>query len=140
VFVYQAWTGSGEFVAQVDALTNSNAWAKGGVMFRAALGAGAINAFVAITAGQGAVFQARSTAAAASATVTHNWTPGAGSWVKLVRAGGTITAAWSVDGVAWNSLGSVTDVMPATIYVGFAASSHNPAAATTATFSHFSVH
>lgn len=136
-FVNLSWNGSATMVTRVDALGNSNGWAKAGLMFRASLEANAANAFVALTPGAGAVFQSRSAQnGALTTTVTHNWQPGPGSLLKLVRDGGTISAYFSVNnGTTWTSLGSVTDDLPETFYLGYAASSHNPAASTTATFS-----
>jgi regulation of enolase protein 1 (concanavalin A-like superfamily) len=138
VFVYQTWSGSGEFVARMDALGNTHPWAKAGFMLRAGLGASAGNAFVAITAGGGAILQHRPNGAAA-ATVTdgQDWVSGPGSWIKLVRGGGQIKAYSSPDGTNWASLGAITDDLPVDLYAGFAVSSHNSAASTTATFSGF---
>jgi regulation of enolase protein 1 (concanavalin A-like superfamily)/fibronectin type 3 domain-containing protein len=138
VFVYQPWSGPGEFVARVDALGNSHPWAKGGFMLRASLAPGAGNAFLAIIAGQGAVFQHRANvASAATTTAGQDWVSAPGSWLKLVRGAGKITAYSSPDGTNWTLLGAVDDDLPTAIYAGFAVSSHNSAASTTATFSGF---
>jgi regulation of enolase protein 1 (concanavalin A-like superfamily) len=138
VFVFQPWSGPGEFVARVNTVGNSHPWAKAGFMLRAGLGSTAGNAFVVITADQGAVFQHRPNSASAN-TVTdaQYWGAGPGSWIKLVRGGGKIKAYCSVNGDTWISLGEINDDLPETLYAGFAASSHNANAGTTATFSGF---
>jgi len=135
-FVSRSWTGNAIFISRLGSVGNSNGWAKAGLMFRAGLEPTAANAFVALTPGVGAVFQSRAAAGGSfTATVGHNWQPGPGSLLKLERGGGTIKAAFSVDdGATWTSLGSVTDDLPATVYLGYAVSSHNPSASTTATF------
>lgn len=136
VFVYQPWSGATNFVTRVTAAGNSHAWAKAGLMIRASLEPNAANAFVALTPGTGAVFQSRSALSGAqTTTVGHNRNPRPGALLKLVRGGGMISAFFSTnDGAAWVPLGSVTDDLPETIYLGYAASSHNPVTATTATF------
>jgi hypothetical protein len=45
-------------------------------------------------------------------------------WVKLVRQGNTFTGYESADGVAWKKVEEVTVQMPARVYAGLAATSH----------------
>jgi hypothetical protein len=61
-------------------------------------------------------------------------------WVKLERsAGGLVRAYYSADGNTWNMLGSpAAAIMNDPIYIGLALTSHNPDAATEATFSNVS--
>ena len=65
-YVAQSLTGDGEIRARVTSQTNTDPWAKAGVMIRDGSGAGAINALVAITPSNGFTFQWRSTAAGTS--------------------------------------------------------------------------
>jgi regulation of enolase protein 1 (concanavalin A-like superfamily) len=46
-------------------------------------------------------------------------------WLRLRRQGSTLTAFHSSDGVTWESLGSQSITMTATVYMGLAVSSHN---------------
>jgi uncharacterized delta-60 repeat protein len=135
VFLQRAWTGDGEVVARVASLTNTHPWAKAGIMFRANLTATSPNVFVGLTPGVGAAFQARSATAGDSVEAGHSWVPTTPSWLRLTRAGNTFTAAFSIDGTTWTSLGSQTVAMGTTIYLGFAVSSH-AAASGTAVFDH----
>ena len=57
------------------------------------------------------------------------------NWVKLNRTGNVFTGYYSADGNTWTQVGSQTIAMPATIYAGLAATSHNNASLTTAKFS-----
>jgi len=56
------------------------------------------------------------------------------SWLRLVRAGNTVTAAVSADGSTWRTVGSVTVSMNTTVYVGLAVTSHDTTRLNTATF------
>lgn len=55
-------------------------------------------------------------------------------WVRLTRAGNTISAYSSVDGATWTLVDSDTFTMAVTVYVGLAVTSHDNTAAATATF------
>ena len=55
-------------------------------------------------------------------------------WVKLTRAGTTITAYQSADGVAWSLVGTATVALPTQVLVGLAVSSHSTTTRATATF------
>ena len=56
-----------------------------------------------------------------------------------MREGNLFSAYQSQDGSQWTLVGSDTVSMPATVYVGLAVTSHNPAATATATFSNVAV-
>ena len=58
-YVYQQVTGDVDVKARVASLTNTNVWAKAGVMVRASLSAGSTEASMLITPGQGYTFQRR---------------------------------------------------------------------------------
>jgi hypothetical protein len=136
VFIHRPVTGPVTLITRVTAVGNSNGWAKAGLMIRDGLEPNVANAFVALTPAAGAVFQSRpATPGAQTTTLAHNWSPRPGALLKLVRGGGTITASFSTNnGTTWTPLGSITDDFPPTIHFGYAASSHNPSASTTATF------
>jgi regulation of enolase protein 1 (concanavalin A-like superfamily) len=136
-FVHRAMTGDGSIVAKVTGLTNTDAWTKAGVMIRESLGAGSSHAFALVSVAKGAALQRRR---ATNATSLHTGAPGtAPMWVRLQRAGSTITASQSPDGVTWTTIGTDQLQLPATIYVGLAITSHNAAALATATFSNVAV-
>jgi regulation of enolase protein 1 (concanavalin A-like superfamily) len=128
-----------EIVARVASLTNTNAWAKAGVMIRENLDANARHAMVAVTPGNGVAFQRRATTGGISAH-TAGARVAAPYWVKLTRAGNTFTAHQSANGSTWTQVGSaVTIAMGATAQVGLAATSHDAAVTTTAVFTHVEV-
>ncbi|MBW8867826.1 MAG: hypothetical protein JF610_10935 [Acidobacteria bacterium] len=60
-------------------------------------------------------------------------------WLKLVRAGPTITAFTAADGGTWTQVGSTSLALPVTVYAGLAVSSHLTTKMTSATIDHVAV-
>ena len=137
-FVYRSLTGDGEIVARVDRLQNADNWTKAGVMIRESLAVGARHAFMLTSPSRGDAFQYRGSTS--GSTVTAGATSGASpEYLRLTRAGSTITAYRSEDGLAWTKVGSASIAMPATVMVGMAVSSHVSGRTALAEFSHVSV-
>ncbi len=137
-FVYESLSGNGSITAEVVSQTNSNVWAKAGVMFRETLATGATNAFVAVTPAQGSVFQDRPTTGASS-TSTSGPDVAAPYWVRVVRSGNTFTGYVSPDGTTWTEITSYTFTMATNAYVGLAVSSHDNGVLSTAVFNNVTV-
>ena len=138
-FAYLSLTGNGTITARVDSVENTDAWAKAGVMFRNTLAANSANAFLAMTPGNGATFQSRS-----SANGNTSWMNTSGLsapyWVRLTRSGNNFTAYRSANGVDWTQIGSTTAItMNSTVYVGLAVTSHSSGNLCTSIFSNVSV-
>jgi hypothetical protein len=136
-YAYKPLAGDGTITARVRSITNTNSWAKAGVMIRATLDPGSTHAMVVVTPGQGISFQRRLVADSSSADTTL---PGivAPYWVRLTRQGNTLSAEHSPDGTTWTDfapgVSSVTIPMPASVYIGLALTAHNPDAVTEAQF------
>src|ERR1051326_5524287 len=111
-------------------MENTNAWAKAGVMIRETLAANSADAVMALTPGNGAVFFGRPTAGASSQEPVS---VGSGTWVRLQRVGTTITGYQSTNGTTWTAVGSMT-LSTASMFVGLAASSDDPAVTATHVF------
>jgi polygalacturonase len=137
-FVYKMLTGDGSISARVLSQTNTNAWAKAGVMIRETLAPGSGNAFTAITPANGSTLQAR-LATGASAVSTHGPKVAAPYWVRLVRAGNTFTGSISADGLSWSVIGSYTVPMASQVYIGLAVSSHAAGTLSTAVFDNVTI-
>jgi fibronectin type 3 domain-containing protein len=143
-FAYQPVTYSGAgnqaIVAEVSNQTNTNVWAKAGVMIRDSLGAGGQFADAVITPGNGAVFQYRPSDGASAAWNNTSATLGSGPyWVMLIRNGNTITGyentTDSSNLATWTNLGSETFAsLPSTVYFGMAVTSHNNGTLSSARF------
>ncbi len=139
-YAFKRLTGDGSIIARVDSITNTNVWAKGGVMIRETLDPGSRHAMVVVTPGSGVAFQRRLINNDVSVTTTQGALT-APRWVKLTRTGNLLTAQHSVDGVTWTDVtatGAATSdtvVMGGTIYIGLALTSHAANVAGTAVFS-----
>jgi regulation of enolase protein 1 (concanavalin A-like superfamily) len=134
-YAYRSLSGNGSITAQVVSMTNTNVWAKAGVMMREDLGSGSRHAFMLITPGEaeGFAFQRRPV----TGGDTLHTAAGSGSppqWVRLSRNGSVITAEYSPDGATWTFAGSESMPMGATILVGLAVTSHDDALTASATF------
>jgi len=122
-FVYQTLNGDGEIKARVVSQTNSNAWAKAGVMVRESLATGAKEAATVVTPSNGVLFQRRlitNSGADYSTAVTGRVAP---LWVRIVRSGSIITSYYSTNGTAWTLIGT-DNITMATAYIGLCISSH----------------
>jgi regulation of enolase protein 1 (concanavalin A-like superfamily) len=137
-FVYQQVTGDVDVLARVDSVTMAHAWSKAGVMIRSSLAANASHGLALVSAGKGIAFQSR----AQDGGLTTN-APGSLSappqWIRLIRIGTQLTAYSSDNGATWTTIGSATIALGSVVYVGLAATSHNPGVPTTALLSQVTV-
>jgi phosphatidylserine/phosphatidylglycerophosphate/cardiolipin synthase-like enzyme/regulation of enolase protein 1 (concanavalin A-like superfamily) len=137
-YTHQTLSGDGTIVARVAAINGSEAWTKAGVMIRGSSAANAAHAFMLLSTGKGLAFQRRTSSGATSAHTSG----GAGTaprWVRLTRAGNTITAFVSTTGSTWTVVGSDTFTMPPDVLVGLAVTSHDPTTLATAVFDAVSI-
>jgi hypothetical protein len=133
---------------EVTAQSNTNAWAKAGLMVRddiTGTGSSPGYAIVAVTPGHGYVVQWDSDG---DGTLDSNSAPsdtGTGtavypSWLKLVRAGDMVTGYYSTDNATWHPLATVT--LPgtsATQDIGVFTTAHQSGALGEADFQGFTV-
>jgi hypothetical protein len=137
-FVYQQMTGDAELTARVTSIANAHAWSKAGVMARATLAANSAHATMFASFSRGFAFQRRQmTGGSSVSTAGSAGTPP--GWIRLVRTGDLFEAFESRDGATWIPVGSETIVMPGTVYVGLAVTSHNTSSTTTAAIDSFTV-
>jgi regulation of enolase protein 1 (concanavalin A-like superfamily) len=136
-FAYKQLSGLGSITAKVVSVTDSDPWAKAGVMIRESLAPGAVNVAMVVTPGNGVNFQYRTEANAGSDQTTQTGIT-APQWVRLTRSGNTFTGEYSANGSNWATLGSVDIAMLADVYIGLCLTSHNVDATCTAEFSNVS--
>ena len=133
-FSYTTLTGDGQISARVTSVSNTNVWAKAGLMFRNGTGADAAFADVVATPGSGVSFQWRATAGGTPgyAQVTGITAP---VWLRLIRVGNQFSAYYSPDNVTWTQIGgSISIAMGTTVYRGMVACSHSSSQLAAATF------
>ena len=138
-FVSQPLTGDGSIIARVVSQTNTNSWAKAGVMFRETLAGNSTFAAFEVTPGNGAVYQARTTTGIYAVSTQGPTTIKAPYWVQVVRAGNVFTGSISPDGITWTTLGNYTIAMAAQVNVGLAVTSHADGVLSTAVFDNVTV-
>ncbi len=133
-YVFQALQGDGEITAHVTGQTNTDPWAKAGVMIRQSLSDDSKHAMVIVSAENGVAFQRRAAAGGSSNTVAYGSKVVAPHWVRLVRRGDLFEGYESVDGQSWTKLGSTMIAMGESVYIGLAVTAHHDGLLSTANF------
>jgi regulation of enolase protein 1 (concanavalin A-like superfamily) len=129
---YRTLTGDGTVIARVTSVQNTDLNAKAGLMIRDSLAPSAKQASIVMTPGAGIKFLRRTTTGG-STTATTASNLKAPYWLKLVRAGNTITSYYSANGTTWTQLGAQSITMGSTVYIGMVVTSKKAWTAT-ATF------
>lgn len=137
-FDWQSFTGDGSITARVVSQTETNVWAKAGVMFRETTDPGSRFVGMFTAAANAAVIEARGTTGAAVVDI-HGPVVKDPYWVRLVRAGNVLTGFISADGNTWTQVGSYTVSMATSLIVGLAVTSHDAGALSTAVFDNISI-
>ena len=132
-YAYTTLNGDGRITARVVTEQYVHAWTKAGVMIRDSVAPGSRQALMLVSPGKGNAFQRRLATDGAS-THTAGAFVAAPYWVRLTRAGNTITASESADGTTWTLVGTDTIAFAPNVVIGLAVSSHTATAAATATF------
>jgi regulation of enolase protein 1 (concanavalin A-like superfamily) len=133
-YAYKQIHDNGSITARIVSISNTDPWAKAGVMIRETLSADSIHAMLAVTPGNGIVFQRRYYTGAASELVAIKAAIAAPQWLRLTRDEYTFTAEFSANGTNWTKLSSVDISMPADVYIGLCLTSNNLNATCTAEF------
>ena len=135
-FVSQPLAGDGTIVAQVNAEQMTSPFAKAGVMIRRTEDAASADVILDVKPDGGIEFMTRastggSTSFIAGGSITSS------AWLKLTRAGSTVTAAVSTDGTTWTTLGTAT--LAGGALVGLAVTSHDTTVLNQSLFTQVSV-
>jgi autotransporter-associated beta strand protein len=139
-FVRRSLSGDCDIRARLPVQTNTNGYAKAGLMLRDGTDDDAAHALISITPSNGFNFQYRTTPGGTCTNVAGpalNAAPN--NWVRLTRVGNVITGYRSADGLAWTQVGSMTIAMASTVSGGLAVTSHADPALGAATFDNVSV-
>ena len=119
---------------RVTSQTNTNAWAKAGIMFRETLNANSRHAMMVLTPSNGTAFQYRTATAGVSTNVSSTSAAAPNNWLRLTRRGNVFTAYRSTNGTTWTQVGTATIPMATAINVGLCVTSHVNATLSTAKF------
>ena len=167
-YVYQTLNGDGTIIARVRYQTNSNSWAKAGVMIKqsATTGASFVDALVSPDVSQNTpningvgctpngclaplppVTPAMGHGVRMQYSGSKSNTPGSyptgftspNMWLELQRVGNTFTSWLSADGVSWTKIGSTTLTMTNPVTIGLFDTGHNIGELSTAAFDHVQV-
>jgi hypothetical protein len=139
-FVSQPLAADGNVSAHITSQTNTNVWAKAGVMLRQSTNAGSAYYAAFVTPGNGIVVQYR-TAQGGNALQRVALSGKVPAYLAVNRTGSTYTAYTSSDGTHWTPVAgsSVTLSMSGPVLAGMAVTSHNTGALSTVTFNTVSV-
>ena len=134
-FSYQTYSGNFDVRVRVANLVLSDVFAKAGLMARENLTVGSrFAASMTTPAMNGSFFEWRDPAGSAASTAGNFPANYPNTWLRLQRVGNTFTGYAGYDGQTWTELGSDTISMSNQVYLGFAVSSDNTNAVTTAEF------
>ncbi|TCN54629.1 T9SS C-terminal target domain-containing protein [Flavobacterium circumlabens] len=137
-YVNQSITGDAEIIAKVNSLTNTNTYAKAGVMFRETLTPTSKHAMTNITAAAGVEFLSRD--AVSVPTIGQGAAGTTPKWLRIVRSGNVFTSYSSDNGTTWTQIDTPrTIAMANTIYAGLAVTSHANGTLATGVFSDVTV-
>ncbi|MDB5076105.1 MAG: hypothetical protein JWO42_2284, partial [Chloroflexi bacterium] len=135
-FDWQTLGGNGSASTRVISQTNTNAWAKAGVMLRGSTAPSSPFYAILVTPGNGITVQYRATSGAAAVKAAQP----AGAvpvYLKVTRAGTAFTAYTSSNGVSWTLVPGSTITLSGltgTLLAGLAVTSHNAGTICTVTF------
>jgi len=141
-FAYKMMSGPSSITARVLSVSDTDPWAKAGIMIRETLEPGSKHALACVTPGSGVASEGRITTGGESFSSNQAGIT-APHWVKLERdIGGNFTVSHSVDGKSWVAVSGSTAQgiqMAANVYVGLAVTSHDAVATCEAQFSNVTI-
>jgi hypothetical protein len=137
-YVYQQVSGDVQIIAKAESLTETNEWAKLGIMIRESLTPNSRHALTGITPLNGLAFQFREQVGGdtKNASGSKVKTP---QWLKLTREENILKGYSSADGNNWTLIGTANVDMPTNVYIGLILTSHNNDALNTGEISNVSI-
>jgi regulation of enolase protein 1 (concanavalin A-like superfamily) len=132
-YAYQSATGDFTVIAHVDTQTNTDVWAKSGVMIRSTTADNAAFAGIFATPGHGVAMIVR-TADGGGTTDLGQAQQNAPVWVKLQRSGNTFSGYASPDGVTWTLISTKDVGMTGSVTAGLAVTSKRESTLNISTF------
>jgi hypothetical protein len=128
-----------QVTARVTSITNTNTFAKAGVMIRDSEAPDAAHVILDVRPTGDIEFMSRESTGA-STTYFGGTNEALPVWLKLVRSNTIVWGYVSSDGVSWTLIGNAATSLSSTItQLGTVVTSHDPGALNTATFDHVEV-
>jgi RHS repeat-associated protein len=131
--ITQTLSGNGTIIARVTSQTNTDPWAKVGIIMRSDLTPGSNYAAAMITPSNGNRMEYNYNNDVSGSTYTSG-----NAWLKLARTGNTIVASRFSNGTTWTQIASRTITLNNTVHVGLFATSHSTST-NTAVFDNVSI-
>jgi len=124
-YAWQEIDGEATITARLTRLEAQDPWAKVGLMIRDDLSRESAHAMIVATPDRGVHVQSRTPAASfmSSTAAPEAFRTGAPVWLRLQRAGDTISASASGDGETWTHVASLDIPMSGSVHVGLMATS-----------------
>ncbi|MDP3973261.1 MAG: PQQ-dependent sugar dehydrogenase [Candidatus Daviesbacteria bacterium] len=132
-YAYQYLSGDIEFIAKVNSQTNTDPWAKSGLMIKQSTSALSPYVLLAVTPENGVHLQSNFVSDIGGGPYSFP------VWLKLKRVGDLFTAYTSADGVIWTEVGSTTLAMSPNATLGLAVNSHNGSLLNTTQFENVTI-
>ncbi len=133
-FLYQSLSADGEIKARLTSVQTNNANCRFGVMIRDNLSPNSKYAFMGVSQDLKFRWQRRSSSGGNTASTISTASTPPNTWVRLVRAGSTITGYMSDDGANWTQVNSRNISMATNVFIGFIAASGSTNSVNTAVF------
>lgn len=137
-FAAQPMANNGTITARVASQMNTDGWSRVGVMLRDDLSPSSRHVMVLLTASNGAQMIYRNYAGGGTTAMTLTGIS-APYWVRLTRAGNTITGYISPDGNNWKQVGTISMELSDAVYAGLAVNSVKSGVLNTSTFDNVSL-
>ncbi len=137
-FVNRTLDGDGQILARVTGISDTNTFAKAGIMLRDSLAPNASEVILDLRPTTGIEFMTRA-ADGESTSYLGGEMQALPTWLRLIRSGPTVTAAVSADGASWRTVGSAPFRTKRVVLAGLAVTSHDTGRLNTSTFDNVSV-
>lgn len=138
-YVYQPYSGNVRIITLVTSQTETDGWAKAGLMIRETLDNNSKHAMMIISPSNGSSFQYRAQTGGTCSHVTPSNGLTAPCWLQMIRMGDEFRGYSSADGVNWTWISSTTVSMSDEVYIGLCVTAHNDGRLSTAVFENISV-
>ncbi len=133
-FVSQSLSGDFVITARLASMSNTDYWAKAGLMIRESDAAGSRNVSLLVTPEAGGLRMQWRNSANGSTSDHQLSGSNAPRWLRILRSGDTFTGWQSDDGLTWTNTHAVTVAMNSAVLLGLAVTSHQNELLNTAAF------